>query len=158
KAKGRRPNETGTKRGSSNPRGEPLAEPAEIEKPDARIIGDGGPRLLRVVAPGSEEQAHVRAGAVAREHLERLHPLLDEPQTGTPAVGSQVPGDEHPQVLALMCPGLFALNGGKRHTPGAKDAPGELALFRGDEHGPHRLGHQAAQLRGWTVRDVSGNP
>src|SRR5262249_55628982 len=121
----------------------PRTSPELLEREEADAPGSGGPapRGRRVVSPGGQEQADVGEVVMRGHVLERLQPVLHEPQP-RPAAAAGAGGEEPPQVVALVTPRLLALDARRMDVPGVQDPPAELALFGGDDHRRGWLGHQ----------------
>src|SRR5437867_3395476 len=142
----------------SEPGRQASPEPIELEQADALAPARRRPRLRGVVPPGRQEQSHVREVRMRGDVLEGLQPVLHEPQRRAPPPRRGVVDDQRAQVVALVGPGLLALDPGQPDIPVLQDLAGELPFLRRDDHGALGLAHQAPQLLESAVRNVPREP
>src|SRR5262249_41908118 len=108
----------------SEPGRQASPELVQLEQPDPAAVARGGSCLRRVVAPGSQDQPDVPEIGMRGDVLERLQPVLDEPERRAPPARSLKLGDERAQVLALVDARFLALDVGQLDMPAIQDQAG----------------------------------
>src|SRR6266850_2756680 len=142
----------------SRPRARTLAELLKGEQADPVVRAGSRPGRLRVVAPGSEEEAHVVQIRMRGHVLERLETVLHEGEPG-PAPVLGLPGrDQRAEIQAFVHARLLALHVREPHAPAVEDAPREGTLLGRDQHASRRLGHEAAELVDAPVWSMERDP